>query len=261
MEETGAASAAGRLYVIGGFDAAGNSSSLVVYFDGSWHTGPRLPIPLDHPGVAALADRVYVAGGFSGARASARVFRLEGESWAEMPPLKRARGALALVAAGDTLYALAGLGGGEVDTPEAWNPASAGWHDLPRQPKPRDHVAGFSYRGLACIAGGRTPNTPVVNCFDPSSNAWEDLPQLPFPTSGAGAGSLGDQPVVAGGENALESQIVDQVARFRAGTWSGEKMLLPRHGFALAPYQGRLWACGGGIEAGLHPVAACTSLV
>ena len=265
-EETGAASTGGRLYVIGGLDPAGNSTATTFYFDGGWHSGPRLPLGLDHPGVATVAGHIYVAGGFSGGRASARFFRLDGEAWAELAPMKRAAGALALVSAGDSLYALAGLGTAEIDTPEVFDPAGSGWHDLPMQPKPRNHVSGFSYSGLACIAGGRgtrpipAPNTAAVNCFDPKSTAWVGFAALPFPTSGAGAGALGDQIIVAGGEDAQENRMVDQVARFRAGSWVTEKMLMPRHGFFLAPYQGRLWACGGGSDPGLHAVTTCTSI-
>jgi hypothetical protein len=38
-------------------------------------------------------------------------------------------------------------------------------------------------------------------------------------------------------------------------------MLVPRHGFQLAVFEGRAWACGGGSLAGLHPVATCTSVL
>jgi len=38
-------------------------------------------------------------------------------------------------------------------------------------------------------------------------------------------------------------------------------MLVPRHGFQLALFEGRAWACGGGSSAGLHPVATCTSVL
>ena len=37
-------------------------------------------------------------------------------------------------------------------------------------------------------------------------------------------------------------------------------MLVPRHGVALALFDGRLWACGGGSAVGLKPVNACTSI-
>lgn len=263
MEETGAATAAGRLYVLGGFTPAEASWAGGFYFDGAWHAAPPLPLALDHLGAAALGDRLYVAGGYSNGPASARLLRLDGETWTELAPLHHARGALALVSVGDRLYALGGAsrsGGPEVPQAEVYDPAANAWSDLPAIPNPRDHLAGFAWKGMACAAGGRTPNTPVVDCFDAAQHAWTAFPQLPFPTSGAGAGSLGERIFVAGGEDAQESRVVQQVATFGAAGWTAEPMLVPRHGFQLAPYGGRLWACGGGTEAGLHASATCTSL-
>src|SRR5439155_1753128 len=69
VEETGAASAGGKLYVIGGFNAAGASLDSVYVFDGStWAAGPRLPLPVDHPSAATMEDRVYLAGGHTNGR-------------------------------------------------------------------------------------------------------------------------------------------------------------------------------------------------
>lgn len=263
MEETAAASAGGRLYVIGGFTPSGASSAAVFYFDGSWHPGPQLPLGLDHTSAAALDGVLYLAGGYSAGRASARLLRLDGDHWTDLAPLHHARGALALVALGGRLYALGGAvsaGGPEIGPAEVYDPKAGGWQDLPPLAKARDHVAGFAWQGLACVAGGRTPNTPVVDCFDVAQQRWTAFAQLPFPTSGAGAGALEDRVLVAGGEDAQESAVVSQVAVFAMGSWTAEPMLVPRHGFQLAEYGGRLWACGGGSEAGLHPVATCTSL-
>ena len=69
--------------------------------------------------------------------------------------------------------------------------------------------------------------------------------------------------IVMGGQDAQESRIVDQLARLPSSNqWTAtETMLVPRHGFELAVFEGRAWACGGGSQAGLHPVATCTSVL
>jgi len=263
-EETAAAAAGGRLYVLGGFDGAGRSSrSVFVYDGGGWSLGPALPIGLDHPSAAVLGDDLYLAGGFSAGPASARVFKLAGGAggWTEVASLHHARGALALVAVDASLYALAGnSGAGQVAPAEVYDAAANSWADLPALPQPRNHVAGFGYERQVCVAGGRSPNLARVDCYEPATGAWRRLPDLPQPTSGAGGGVLNGQVVVAGGENPQESFIVEQLARFRDGAWRWEKMLVPRHGIQLAEFQGRLWACGGATQAGLHPVADCTSI-
>jgi non-specific serine/threonine protein kinase len=247
--------------VVGGFDVQGRSRAETFVFEGTqWKLGPALPLGLDHLSAATFDNILYVAGGFSNGAASARLFRLDGDHWTELAPLHHARGALALVGADDALWALAGLGpGGEVGPGERYDIAGNSWTDLPAIPRPRDHVAGFGWGQRVCVAGGRSPNTAQVDCLDTATREWTAGPSLPMPTSGAGGGALRN-PVVAGGEDPQETRIVNFVARLRGDTWTSEPMLHPRHGIQLAVFHGRLWACGGGEQAGLHPVATCTSI-
>jgi Kelch motif len=263
VEETAAASAGGRLYVMGGFNAAGASLNNVFVFDGTrWSSGPRLPIPLDHASAATLDDHVYIAGGHSNGADSARLYRLDGNRWTELARMHYARGGHALIAAAGRLYAIGGnTAGANVAPTEEYSPSSNAWTVLTPVPQPRNHVAGFVLGSLACVAGGRSPNTARVDCFDTTSRAWTRLAGLPAPTSGAGAAAIGASVVVAGGEDAGENRMVTQLAFYLSGRWSsGPKMLVPRHGFELALFNGRAWACGGGSAPGLHPVATCTSL-
>ena len=265
IEEAGAATAGGNLYVIGGFNVAGASLDSVYVFDGStWRAGPRLPLPVDHPSAATLDGQVYLAGGHSNGRDSARVFRLDGDHWTELAALHFARGGHALIAAQGKLFAIGGnTSRGNVAQAEAYDPATNAWTVLPSLPDPRNHVMGFVAGGEACVAGGRSPTTARVDCFDIVSGAWVRLPDLPQPSSGGGGVTFpGGDVVVMGGQDASETRIVDQLTRHSpSGAWSSaERMLFPRHGFELAIFAGRAWACGGGSAPGLHPVATCTSI-
>jgi len=264
LEEAAAASAGGNLYVIGGFDAAGNSLRTVWVFDGSaWHAGPRLPLGLDHASAASLGDRIYVAGGHSFGRDSARVFRLDGGAWTELAPMHHARGGHTLLAAPDRLYAIGGnTAAVNVAPVEVYDPGTGAWSDVSSFPSPRNHVAGFVFGNSVCAAGGRSPTKTRVDCFDLDSSAWVRLPDLPTATSGAGAAAMDDgRVVIMGGQNAQESNIVNEVELLEPGAWAIlGPMLVPRHGFELAPFEGRAWACGGGSLPGLHPVSACTSV-
>lgn len=215
---------------------------------------------------------MYIAGGFTNlGPATARVFRLAGSSWSEVRPMHHARGALALIELHSRLYALGGSSDhnapGEVAPAEVYDPSTNSWTDLPPQPTPRNHVAGFVYMNrLVCVAGGHVnggySSTTAIDCYDPASGAWSaPLPTLPVPTSSAGAGVLGPELVVAGGQG---SAIVDRIMRLRVdiqgAQWRTEAMIVPRHGIELAPYQGRLWACGGSTKTGPGAVADCTSI-
>jgi Kelch motif protein len=253
------------LYVIGGFDAAGNSLRSVWVFDGTrWAPGPRLPLGLDHTSAATLDDHVYVAGGHSFGRDSARLFRLDGSGWTELAHMRHARGGHALLAAAGHLYAIGGNNAfANVAPAEIYDPATNVWSDLSSLPSPRNHVSGFVFGANVCVAGGRSPATTRVDCFNFESSLWVRFPNLPRATSGAGAATLDDgSAVILGGQDAGESRINDQFARLPSpGGWSSAgAMLVPRHGFELAVFQGRAWACGGGAQPGLHPVATCTSV-
>jgi N-acetylneuraminic acid mutarotase len=265
LEESAAAAAGGNLYVIGGFDAAGNSLRTVWVFDGTtWRAGPGLPLGLDHASAATFNDHIYVAGGHSFGTDSARVFRLDGSTWTELPRMHHGRGGHALLTAANRLYVIGGnTASANVGPAEVYDPAAAVWSDLPGLPTPRNHVSGFVFGANVCAAGGRSPATSRVDCFNVESAAWVRFPDLPRATSGAGAANLDDgRAVILGGENAQETTISDQFARLaNPSSWAAvEPMLIPRHGFELAVFQGRAWACGGGSLPGLHPVAACTSV-
>jgi non-specific serine/threonine protein kinase len=265
IEETAATAAGGNLYVMGGFNAVGLSLSSTYVFDGSsWHSGPQLPLPLDHPSAASLDGHVYIAGGHSNGRDSARAFRLDTDHWTELAPMHFARGGHALIALDGKLYAAGGnTVRANVPQVETYDPAGNAWSVVTSLPDPRNHLMGFVLGGDVCLAGGRSPTTARVDCLDPTTGSWSSMPALPQATSGGGAATFGGREVVVlGGEDASETRIVTELTHYSQGkAWSGgESMLDPRHGFELAIYEGRAWACGGGSAPGLHPVATCTSI-
>ena len=265
IEETAAAAANGKLYVMGGFNGAGASLAGVYVFDGtSWSAGPRLPLPLDHPSAATLDGAVYIAGGHSNGQDSARTFRLDGDHWTAMASMRFARGGHALVAAQGRLYAVGGnTSRGNVAAVEVFDPAADAWSVVGSLPQPRNHLSGFALGQAVCVAGGRSPTTARIDCLDTFTGAWSRLPDLPQASSGGGAATfLGGGVLVMGGQDASETRIVSQLTRYgSAAIWStSETMLSPRHGFELAVFHGRAWACGGGSAPGLHPVATCTSV-
>ena len=265
VEETAAAAANGNLYVMGGFNPAGASLDSVYVYDGaSWRPGPRLPLPLDHPSATSFEGDVYIAGGHSNGQDSARMFRLEGGRWNELASMHFARGGHALVAVSGELYAIGGsTARGNVVAIEAYDPSANAWTTVGSLPQPRNHVMGFVLGVAACVAGGRSPTTARIDCFDTPQQLMFHPLSLPAATSAGGAATFPDGDViVAGGEDASETRIVDQFVLFGpGGPWvSAGSMMSPRHGFQLAVYGGRAWACGGGSAPGLHPVATCTSL-
>jgi N-acetylneuraminic acid mutarotase len=192
IEETAAAAAGGKLYVMGGFNAAGASLATVYVFDGkTWSSGPALPLALDHASAASLGDRVYIAGGHSNGADSARLYRLDGDHWTELAGMTFARGGHALIASVGLLVAIGGnTVRGNVAPVESYDPTTNAWTVLPNLPGPRNHVSGFVKGQFACVAGGRSPTTARVDCIAAAYPTWDKMPDLPRVTSGAGAATL-----------------------------------------------------------------------
>lgn len=262
-QEVASVFANAQTWVLGGFDSAGRSSNSVFVFGTTgWSRGALLPQRVDHTGAAVLAGAIFYGGGFTDGQAQAGFFSLNlSAGWSALAPLHHARGAHSLIATAGKIFAIGGNGpAGNVSAVEAYDPATNTWSDFDTIPAPRNHVAGFAYRGLACVAGGRAPNSARVDCLDPVGHSWSQLPDLPSPTSGAGAGTLDEEIVVAGGENAAESSLVPLVFRFDGNAWSSEAMLVPRHGVQLSSDGMRLWACGGATAAGYSASPVCTSI-
>jgi hypothetical protein len=83
---------------------------------------------------------------------------------------------------------------------------------------------------------------------------------MPTGTSGAAAAVLNGLTVVAGGEPSNETSIFGDVQELRAGAWTTQPMVTPRHGTGFAIFQHRLWMCGGATAPGFHAVSTCTSM-
>src|SRR5260370_40325212 len=111
---------------MGGFNAAGASLGSVFVFDGTtWTSGPRLPLPVDHPSAATLQDHVYLAGGHSFGVDSARLFRLDGDHWTELAPMRFAAGGPPLIGPqGNRDAARGNTGRANVPALESYAPAT-----------------------------------------------------------------------------------------------------------------------------------------
>ena len=91
----------GKVYIIGGFDESGQSTTTVQVYDpiaDKWTTTAPLPQPLDHTAAASYDDKLYVVGGgyLSRDALSNKLFIYDPtiNKWTEEANLPAARGAL-----------------------------------------------------------------------------------------------------------------------------------------------------------------------
>ncbi len=200
----------GRLYVVGGENATGDTDVSEVYdpaFD-TWQRLPSRPVAARAAAAAGVGDKLYVAGGCSGEGAGLtvldRVDRFDTVSgeWSAVAPLPAPRCGLALVAHGDRLYALGGWDGSQVtETAFVYDPVANRWQAIRSLPAPRAFAAATVLRDLIYLLGGRDAEQQQDEMwvYDPVKDTWAEAPSLPESRSSLAAAAEGTSIYVIGG--------------------------------------------------------------
>lgn len=274
IQETAAVALDGKVYVLGGFNAALGVVADVQIFDPSscrWSSGPALPRPVHHANVAAVGDAIYVVGAMEGLN-----FRATGEVWVWRPaadagwstrtamPAGTERGAAVVGVIDDEIWVVGGLGvGGAVSEVSRYLPATDRWETGDALPEIRDHACGGVIDGQVYVAGGRRGTiatiTDTLYAYAPGSG-WVARAPMPTARGGTACGVVADRLVVVGGEgNSADPSGVFAAAEAYDPTtdrWSAlPPMPRPRHGMAAAVVDGRLYVPGGADNDGFGAVA------
>ena len=197
-----AASAGGRLYVVGGYGA---NRRAFVFFHGRWRTLRKLPAPRAAAGAAVVGRKLYVVGGVvAPGRLAPRMLVLDLRSgrWSYAPgPSPREH--LAVTAAGGIVYALAGRSGGtNFTTFESYSPKRRTWRRLVPVPYPRGGTGATVVAGRIVSVGGEEAagTIPSVYAYDIRGRRWARLPDMPTPRHGLGVVAFGSSVyAIAGG--------------------------------------------------------------
>jgi Kelch motif protein/galactose oxidase-like protein len=208
VDHAAAASANGRVYVVGGYGGDRLPlRSVFVLERGSWRELARLPDARGAAAAAIAGGKLYVVGGIDGRRSLARIaFALDLRTgrWARIPgPSPREH--LAAAASGTRVFALGGRSAG-IDTNtarfEAYDPVRRRWTRLAPVPQARGGTGAALVNGSVVSAGGEQPQGTIasVYAYRLSTRRWRRLPDLPTPRHGLGVvGHGGRVYVVAGG--------------------------------------------------------------
>jgi N-acetylneuraminic acid mutarotase len=272
IQETAVVALDGKLYVLGGFNAAVEIVDTVSIFDTAtetWSEGPALPHPMHHMNTAVVGGTIYVLGQLQGQN-----FVSAGEVFAWSPatdaawsakasmPAGSQRGAAVAGAIGDVIYVVGGIQTGlvDVDTLVSYSTTSDTWDtNLPPVPQPFDHGCGGVVGGKLYVIGGRyMGNTPLVFEYTPGG-AWTQKASMLTARSGIACGIHGDQIVAAGGElnPANEASVFGDVEAYTVSTdtWIALPPLpTPRHGTGGAVWDGVFYVPGGATKTGFAAV-------
>jgi hypothetical protein len=260
--EVTAVAVADRIYVIGGFDASGETVPTVEVYDveaDAWRRAPDLPVAVNHPMSAVAGGTVYVMGGYLGPLSDPtdRGFALRGERWEELPPMPEPRAAAGAAAVGEDVYVAGGVGpGGLAEATLVLDTATERWHTLPGLLVPREHLGVASFDGHVYAVGGRTggigTNLGESEALDPSTGNWRPLPPMPTPRGGIAAAATSNGLIVAPGGEADATFAEAEAFDVEEGRW----VVLPpmptaRHGLGVAAAGTAVHVIAGGPVPGL----------
>ncbi len=264
----GVVAVGGTLYVVGGDDARGPTSSVLAYDTSlrdqpvagkvaQWATKASLPEPRASLGVAVLDGKIYAVGGErDGAPvATASVYDPATDAWSALPPLPEGRTDLAAAGANGKLYVLGGttVAGAAPERPglatvSVYDPATKQWSAAPAMPTARSGLATVTVGDVIYALGGQRDGTSLAAAerFDPRANAWSALPPMRDARRNLAATSRENTIYAAGGIGTAESSNTLQVYDIAANKWSGGPDLVAgSSGLGFAAVNGKLYAVGG----------------
>lgn len=268
VQETAAVALGGKIYVIGGLDAARTAQSTVRIYDTAtktWSYGPALPKAVHHANAAVVRDTIYVLGSSMG-----------GDVWAWNPatgtgwttrtcmPAGTERGAAVAGAIGDAIYVAGGLrADGAQATVSSYTPATDTWQtNLPPLPQINDHGCGGVVDGKLYVIGGRktttAENSAMVFEYTPTGG-WVVRAPMPTARGGTACGVINGRIIVAGGEGnpSDASGVFPDVEAYDVAQDRWEPlppMPTPRHGMAGAVWDDAFYVPGGATRLGFAAV-------
>src|SRR5262245_10425130 len=146
-----------RVYVIGGFDSAGQSTDSVFVYNpqsNTWSAAASLPIVNNHGAAAVANGRLFAFGGVSN---RAFVYDPAGNAWSEIASVSAQHVSTPAVAViNNRIYGAGGTGGTQREV-EAYDPSANTSTALAPMNVGRNHCAGGATGNRFYVAGGRGP--------------------------------------------------------------------------------------------------------
>ncbi|MBE44398.1 MAG: hypothetical protein CMO16_04375 [Thaumarchaeota archaeon] len=259
--EVTASTIGSRIYVVGGFDAVGDTSSVIEVYDprsNTWSEGKQLPIALHHAAATSYEGKLYIVGGYSeGWIPSSTLFIYDPltNEWTRSRDMSTPRGALTSQFINGILYAVGGWNIVSLSANEAYDPVTNTWTTKSSMPTTREHLASGVIDGKLYVIGGRQgslqTNLNVNEEYDPVTNTWTTKSSMPTNRGGIVASSLYESIYVFGGETSTGTFYDNEQYIPSLDIWLIREMMpTARHGLAAVEAGGSIYVIGGGINPG-----------
>jgi N-acetylneuraminic acid mutarotase len=252
-----------KIYVVGGFDSSGRSTSTIEVYDpmlDEWTQVTWLPQPLDHTAAAVATasheGKLYIVGGSYLDRDSLsdKLFIYDSitNNWTEGANLPSARGALTANFINGTLYVTGGVDSkNTLSSTLAYDPITNNWTEKASMPTAREHLTSSVVDGKLYVIGGRTNgmafNVDANEAYDPITDKWTILEPMPSKRGGLSSASVNGSIYVFGGEQ--PDGTFDRNERYDTmlNIWTHEvSMPTARHGLASEAIDNDIYVIGGG---------------
>ena len=255
-----------KIYIVGGFDNSGHSTSIVEVYDpvtDKWTQATSLPQPLDHTAAVASNDgKLYVVGGGYLDRNLLSdklfIFGPDTNNWTEGANLPSPRGALTANFINGTLYVTGGVDSQEtLSSTLAYDPAANQWTEKASMPTAREHLTSAVVNGKLYVIGGRTNgmafNVNANEMYDQVTDKWTIMEPMPSSRGGLSSAVVNSSIYVFGGEQPTGTFNNNERFDTVSNTWTTEiNMPTSRHGLAAVAIDNNsnIYVIGGGPEPG-----------
>lgn len=215
----------GRLYLIGGDDTGGLSTTNVYQYDpasDAWADRAAMPTARSFCASAVYNGRIYVFSGTQNGTIQTvnEVYDPRADIWSTASPVPSIRNFVGATLVNGKIYVIGGAN--SVNTPlatnEVYDPATDSW--LSRQPMdvPRESPVVIAIGGQVYAIGGIDGTTyyGVNEVYDPTTNVWTTLQPMPTARFGATAVAVNEKIYVMGG--ATGSGVTDVVEEYDPST-------------------------------------------
>lgn len=250
-----AASAGGRLFLVGGWSPPAADGRVFGHLAGSRPS----PTHLESPASPSASSR---GSGLLCFRPE--YFDPATRSWAPLPATdpEDIAGA-ATTAAGGLVYAIGGRSGGRaLRCAQRFDPSAWRWEALPDLPSARAEAAAATLGGLVYALGGASDASAALRCaerFDPSAGAWMPLPPMREARCGCAAAAAGGLVFALGGLGPPGDLAGVEIFDPGVGAWSDAPPLgVPRRRCGAVAVDGKIYVLGG--RGGEHDITAVEAL-
>ncbi len=245
----------GKIYVIGGYDSEGRSTSIVEVYNPAtdrWTTAQPVPVAVNHNSAAVAGGKLY---SFGAAGSTASVYNPGSDSWSLVASMALNHGGTPAVGVfEDKIYVAGGTHNDPQSTRtlrelEVYDTVANTWTTRAPMNVARHHTGGAFLDGKFYVVAGRGGNgsSTALEVYDPATNSWSARAPLPTGRSGVGVAAVNGELWVFGGE--VPGALQPEVEAYNPATNSWRRlpdMPAPHHGIFASTIGDRIYLIGGG---------------